>query len=439
MGLIDRINQIFRRAPVAASAERSTDAEMPLIEAVEELSRRFRAEHERNQVVETCRQMYRSDPRAKKLLRALARDMTKGGYTVKTAEARATEIAQALFKRLDMDRNLDDWVRLTARDGDSFLEVVINERLEIVEVSRKSTLLVRRNSDAHDRFADAERAYWMSNQPLFAGDKPPADAVWFAEWQMVHARWEYDEGSRYGTPLLASGIGSWRKVVEGELDIAIRRKTRAAMRYLHVLEGATKAEIERYKEENKNALSSTAAIADFFSNRPGSLQAVQGDATLSEIEDVRHHIQTWMASGDMPMELLVYGEELNRDVLTEKLEEYQETLEQLRTWVVSELIRPLLERQWLLAGILPAGLDYQVSWKAQAAVTPREILEVTDAAMRLRMLGMPEEMIWNVLARFLPGIDGEMISQAVQANSSGGEDANRFDAILGGLLRGLSQ
>lgn len=437
MGLIDRINLIFRRTPVTAHVGGTTSLNVAA-ENVEELAQRFRGENERNQVVEACRQMYKSDPRAKKLLRALARDMTKGGFTVKTSDPRASEIAQGLFKRLDLDKHLDDWVRLTARDGDSFLEVVINEQLEIVEVSRKPTLLVRRNSDEHDRFADPGLAYWMSTTRLYAGNEPPKGAVWFAEWQMIHARWEHDEGSRYGTPLLASGIGSWRRVVEGELDIAIRRKTRAAMRYLHVLEGATKAEIERYKEDNKPALSSTAAIADFFSNRPGSLQAVQGDATLSEIEDVRHHIQTWMASGDIPMELLVYGEELNRDVLTEKLEEYQETLEQLRTWVVSELIRPLLERQWLLAGVYPPGLDYQVTWKAQAAVTPREILEVTDAAMRLRMLGMPEEMVWNVLARFLPGIDGEMISQAVQANA-GGEDAARFDAILGGLMRGLGQ
>jgi hypothetical protein len=434
MGLIDRINAIFRRT---RGEERTTSAEtLRLSESFEEVAQKFSAETERARVVEACRLMYSQDPRARKMLRTLARDMTKGGFTVKCREERAAQVAQALYKRLDLDKVLDDWVRLTARDGDSFLEVVINERLEIVDISRKPTLRVRRNSNAMDRFDDPTKGYWMGSQ-LHIGAEPPKDAVWFADWQMIHARWEHDEGSRYGTPMLASGISAWRKVNEGELDVAVRRKTRASMRYLHVLENASEAEIERYKEKNKSALSASAAVADFFSNRPGSISVIQGDARLNEIEDVRHHIQTWMASGEMPMELLVYGEELNRDVLNKKLDEYRETLEQLRVWVVSELIRPLLERQWLLAGILPEGLDYDITWKAQAAVTPREILDVADAAMRLRLLGFPEEMVWNVLSRFLPGIDSEMISQAIQAREGGGDDAGRMDAILGGIMRGL--
>lgn len=436
MGLIDKINAIFRGR--GAGSEQTTSAELPrLSESFDDVVHKFTAETDRVRMVEACRLMYSQDPRARKMIRTLARDMIKGGFTIKCKDERAAEVAQALYKRLDLDKHLDDWVRLTARDGDSFLEVVINDRLEIVSVSRKPTLQMRRNSDVYDRFQDPRKAYWMGSQ-LHIGVEAPKDAVWFAEWQMIHSRWEHDEGARYGTPMLASGIGAWRKASEGELDVAVRRKTRASMRYLHVLENASEAEIERYKEKNKAALSASAAMADFFSNRPGSISVIQGDARLSEIDDVRHHIQTWMASGEMPMELLVYGEELNRDVLNKKLEEYQETLEQLRVWVVSELIKPLLERQWLLAGILPEGLDYDITWKAQAAVTPREILDVADAAMRLRLLGFPEEMVWNVLARFLPGIDSEMISKAVQARiGNEADDAGRIDAIMGGLMRGM--
>lgn len=436
MGLIDKINAIFRGR--GAGSEQTTSAELPrLSESLDDVVHKFTAETDRGRMVEACRQMYNQDPRARKMIRTLARDLIKGGFTIKCQDKRAAEVAQALYKRLDLDKHLDDWARLTARDGDSFLEVVINEQMEIVDISRKPTLQMRRSSDVYDRFPDPRKAFWMGSQ-LHIGIDPPKDAVWFAEWQMIHARWEHDEGARYGTPMLASGIGAWRKASEGELDVAVRRKTRASMRYLHVLENASEAEIERYKEKNKAALSASAAVADFFSNRPGSISVIQGDARLSEIDDVRHHIQTWMASGEMPMELLVYGEELNRDVLNKKLEEYQETLEQLRVWVVSELVKPLLERQWLLAGILPEGLDYDITWKAQAAVTPREILDVADAAMRLRLLGFPEDLVWNVLARYLPGIDSEMISQAVQARiGNDADDAGRLDAILGGLMRGM--
>ena len=47
---------------------------------------------------------------------------------------------------------------------------------------------------------------------------------------------------------------AYKRMSQGELDIAIRRKTRSGLRYLHVLEGASAAEIEAYKAANKPAL-----------------------------------------------------------------------------------------------------------------------------------------------------------------------------------------
>lgn len=430
MSLFSKINQIFRRTqPV----EPSTQMDFPAGYEEDSLYRRFTAESERTRIVQACRKMYAEDPRAKKMLRTLARDMTKGGYTLRVkGHPEAQAVADRLYKRLKITQLLDDWVRLTARDGDSFLEAVVNDALEIVEVTRKPTLMMRRNSNLNDQFEDPGRAYWMSERAVQGLDVNviPQGAVVFADWQMIHARWEHDEGRRYGTPMMASGISAYRKVTEGELDIAVRRKTRAGMRFLHVLEGAQKSDIETYKAENKAALSSDAARSDFFSNRTGSLSAVQGDAHLSEIDDVRHHIQTWMTSGEVPMELIAYGEDLNRDVLGEKQKEYRESLEQLREWVTAELVRPLLERQWLLAGIYPEGLDYQVIWKTQAAVTAQDILAVADAAMRLRLMGLPDELIWNVMARYLPGVDAELLDKTVAGTA---DDPARYASILAGF------
>jgi len=31
-----------------------------------------------------------------------------------------------------------------------------------------------------------------------------AAATWLADWQVIHARWDHDEGNRYGQPLFAS-------------------------------------------------------------------------------------------------------------------------------------------------------------------------------------------------------------------------------------------
>ncbi len=432
MSIIDRIQQIFRPRATEGSGELATTANFAAQEAVlqeDVFIRKFTAETERAQMVRTCREMYNTDPRAKKMISRLARDMVNGGFAIHTSDEGATAAAQAMYERLKLSQRLDDWARLTARDGDSFLEVVINDGLEIVDVSRKPTLHTRRNSNLFDQFDDPQRAYWIADGLPFGAD-PPKNAVWFPAWQILHARWEHDEGKRYGTPMLASGISAWKRVKEGELDISVRRKTRSSMRYLHVLEGADDTALRKYKEENRSALSSNTAIADFFSNRAGSLSVVQGDAHLAEIADVQHHIATWFTSGEVPMELIGYGEDLNRDVLGPKQAAYNDTLEQLREWVVSEILRPLVELQLLLAGYFPDGLKIEITWKAKAAVTAQDILNVADAAMRLRLMGMPQEMIWKLLARFIPGIDAETLIKEINPEDG---DAGRFDNILKGF------
>lgn len=439
--LLDRIRGVFRQAE-PAEQEKTTADLTPKPSRPTDLLSRFAADTERAAIVRKCREMYKADPRAKKMLRTLARDLTKGGFVVKVdggqdrSDDQAAEIAQELEDRLDLEQKLDDWVRLTARDGDSFLEIGVNDRLEIAEVTRKATLQMHRNTNEFDRFDDPERAFWWTDE-MWIGQDPPADAVWFAQWQIIHARWEHDEGSRYGTPMMSSGTGHYKKVTEGELDIAVRRKTRSGMKYHHVVEGAGEGDLEAYKEFNKDALDNPfAAVADFFTNKPGSITAIQGDARLGEITDVEHMIATWFMSGEVPMELIGYGQNLNRDILKEKKEEYDEIIEGLRSWVQTELLKPLFERQWLLAGIYPPNLNYSFEWRAKQLITPAELGQVADAALKFRILGLDDDIIWTLLARFLPGIDTETILKRLHANGESGEP-DRLADIAGRLGGGL--
>ncbi len=455
--LRDRITGIFgKRKPDVEQTTLALDREP---ERPSELAQKFTAETSRAGIVRTCRKMYASDPRAKKMIRSLARDLVKGGYVLRMGEgasatpvsdvgdagkdaplaARAFDVAEALRERLKLDKRLDDWVRLSARDGDSFLETVINQNLEIVDVSRKPTLEMSRNSNKYDLFEDPDKAFWWADQ-MFIGQDPPRDAIWFPEWQIIHARWDHDEGSRYGEPMLASGTGHWKKVTEGELDVAIRRKTRAGKRYVHKFpEGTDESAILEYMERNKPALDEKfAALADFFGTV--EIKSVEGDMHLGEIKDVQHMIATWFTAGDVPMELIAYGEGLNRDILGEKKEQYDEMLEQQREWVSDQLIQPLLERQWLLAGILPEGLDYKIEWKQKRQVTAADVKDIAEAAMRLRLIGVPEEVVVAVLMQFLPGVDMEMLTLtgdggqgALRQGSGQGGDAGRLGEILQGL------
>ena len=370
-------------------------------------------DNDRAAIVRKCREMYRNDPRAKRMVRTLARDMVRGGFVVKTTNPLALEEAQHLQQRLNLDMLLDDWVRLSIRDGDSFLELGVDGALDIVEVTRKPVLEIGRACDEYDRFPDPEHAFWWTDEMWLGQGTPRTDdagVTWFSLWQIIHARWDHDTGERYGTPMLASGRGHFKKVQEGELDVAIRRKTRSGMKYVHVIEGGDESDIEAYKEFNQDALNNPfAAVADFFTSKPGTIQAIQGDGMLGEMTDVKHQIATWMMSGETPMELLGYGENLNRDVLGEKKAEYDETLEQLREWVSDQLIKPLVERQWLMKGIYPKSVEYTIEWRAKQVLTPTMVKEAATAAMQLRLLGVTDEIVAGILARFLPGVEADSV------------------------------
>ncbi len=404
MSLLDRITALFKpKAAAPTTADRGT-APAPASSNYGALAEQFKAETGRAQLVAQCRQMYQEDTRVRRILGTLARDAVKGGFTVKVRDARAQESADRLIQRLQLSTRLDDWARLTFRDGDSFLELGVDEGRQIALVTRKPTLKMRRASNDADRFADPAHAFWYGENSWDMAPTP--QTIWFAEWQIVHARWDHDEGSRYGSPLFASAASPYKRMREGELDIAVRRKTRAGMKYLHIVEGADADGLNNYKETNKAALDNPfAAVADFFTNKAGSISSVQGDMTLGNIDDVVHHIRTFWVASPVPMSLVGYGQDLNRDVLDKQKEQYDEELSPITEWIETDIVKPVLERQWLLDGIVPEGLGYEIEWQPKTKLSSQDLLNVSQAALTLRTLGFGDEAILSILQRFLPGID----------------------------------
>lgn len=427
MGLIDRFQALFR--PREKQVQPATLAAPPMRPS--SLVQRFSAERDRRSIIEDARRMVREDPRARGIIQTVARDAVKNGFELTVEGPRAREaqrIGRDLLDRLDFWTRIDDWVRLTLRDGDSFLEVAANRSGDIVHVSRKPTLEMHRWTDEQDEFFDPARAFFWTDK-LWLGQTPPTDATFFAEWQIIQASWDRDEGSRYGEPLLASARKAYKRMVEGELDIAIRRKTRAGMKYVHSLEDASEADIEAYKARNKAALDDPfAAIADFFSNKRTTIQAIQGDARLGEIDDVIHHIRTFWLASPVPMSLLGYGQDLNRDVLDEQEEQYRRTLEQVSQWVTGQFVRPLLERQWLLRGIWPGGLTWTAEWAGKEAATAADMAEVAKAIVTLRATGiLTDETLLRLLSHVLPDFDveAELAALAQQQPVEVGRMGNR--------------
>lgn len=412
MGIRDYVNRIFSRqqssASVIASAPGTTIQEMPQPRSSIRLAGGLAATRQRRQTIIECRDMYKLDTRVKVAIKTVARDAVKGGFVVKvTNNPLAETIANDLTKRLNLRYALENWMRLTLKEGDSFLEIGVDADGVIALVTRKPTLQMHRASDRHDLFEDSRRAYWMSDEAAIGlGDEPPDNAIWFAQWQIIHIRWDHEEGQRYGEPLFAGATKAYRRMDDGEFNMAVRRKTRAGRRFLHVVEGANENELEAYRVKNQDALDDPfAAVSDFFSNKAGSISALDGDANLDQYEDVMHHVRTFFLASPVPMALLGYGQDLNRDVLQEQKEQYDEAIEQITEWVESQMVRPILELQWLLAGILPEGLDYEIVWKARNEPTPQDIRDAADAAIKLRALGLGEKIVLQIIAPFVPNVD----------------------------------
>lgn len=216
------------------------------------------------------------------------------------------------------------------------------------------------------------------------------------------------------------------------MDIAVRRKTRAGIKYLHQVDG-DESDVEAYMERNKAVIENPfAAIADFFFNKKVNLTAVQGDANLGDISDVLHHIKTmWMAS-PVPMAILGYGEEIDYSVVEHQKEQYDETLTEVQAWVAGQFLKPLFERQWLLAGMLPEDVEYAIAWSPKNRVSAKDVADITKAGLQMQALGFRPEAIAMALAPFLPGIAPEDFFEGDELS------AERLANASAALLRGLN-
>ena len=424
MGLIEQITGLLRRA-LPPDPARTTAGEGPQrrgAPTAHEGLARLRVAHDRKSVIEDCRKMRREDPRASGIIGTLSRDAVRGGVVVQVQDGpdaeRAQQVADALFDRLNLNHRLDDWCRLAWDDGDLYLErsVAIDRTPLIVAVTRKPTLTMHRASDETDQFGDATRAFWMGES--WTG-QPPRDAHWFARWQVSHARWDHDEGNRYGRPLLASARTSYTRMREGEFDVAVRRKTRAGLRWIHTLPKATAAEVEEYRRINQDALNDPfAALADFFTNSEGGIRAEQGDANLEQIGDISHHIRTFALASPVPLAILGYGENINRDVLKEQQEQYRLALVEISSWVIGELVSPLVELEWLLHGIYYPMLSYSISPPTTEAMSAETVRVAAEAAIRLKAARLPDAYLWPLIARLVPQLDADAIVAALAAEQA---------------------
>lgn len=417
MAFWDRITAFFGK--LKTNSENSFQGRVSEFSKHTELIDRFKVEQDRVSQIKESNKFYNEDDLAEGVVRAIASNATMGGFKLNCSDDRAKVIIDDMLRRTKLQNKAFPYLRKGMLDGDLFAQIVVAPNGDIIKIKRMPALLMRRNSNDQDEFDDPMRAFYQVD-PLegayFALDPnrlSDRDATWFAEWQIVHARWDHDEGGRYGVPFLNSSRGSLKKIAEGALDMAVRRKTRAGMKYVHSLEDATEAELEAYKNRNKKALSNPfAAVIDFFSNKKVTISAIQGDANLSETKDIDFHVDRFFAGVPVPKALLGFEQSINRDVLEKQEVQYLRELENARSFTTG-FIREIVDLQLLLKGILPEQVNYNIIWADLWGDQKMDNLsKATDIIVKLQATGLlDDEDLLRVLGAFIVDIN---IDEAIE-------------------------
>jgi hypothetical protein len=351
------------------------------------------------------REMDQKDGRVKKVHSRTARAAVKGGLRLQTTTNNQQIInAWREFERrvgLATMQKLTSDARGMLMEGNCALQVVLNGDLRVAQLIRMPTETLLPKVDASGRFSDPTAAWEqhdLSTGTLLAR---------FALWELITARLDpdnYDDQGSMGRPYLDSCRTVWKKLAMTEEDLVIRRRTRAPLRLAHVLEGATEEQLDNYRHSVESEADKI--TTDFYLNRKGGVQPIQGDASLDQIADVSYLLDTFFAGAPAPKGLFGYTDNLNRDILADIKIDYFEEIDALQD-TLSDAYEQAFRFDLLLQGINPEDFEFCVQFAERRTDTPNQR---ADLALKYQALGVPKEMVWDSA-----GLDASDVKDQIEA------------------------
>ncbi|MDP3715133.1 MAG: hypothetical protein Q8R21_01860, partial [Burkholderiales bacterium] len=335
----------------------------------------------------------RLDGRVKRIHGRVARDITRGGLIMQQAEDSKVLTREwvSFGRRLQLNRieKLRSDARGFVMEGNLPLQwVPATGSLDIAAAIRMPSDTILPNVDEHGRFKDAREAYIQYE--LYSG----REIAKFPLWRLFLARLDpdnYDDMGSLGRPFLDASRTTWRKLQMTEEDLVIRRRTRAPLRLRHTLEGASTQEIEAYRSQVEKDQGEI--TTDFFTNKKGSTEAIQGDANLDQIGDVVHLLDTFFAGGPLPKGMMGYSKDLTRDILDDLKTDYYDEIDGLQD-TLSFVYEAGFRLQLALKGINPDAEEFYIGFAERRTETPNQ---AADRALKLKALGLPEGLVWEEL------------------------------------------
>lgn len=337
------------------------------------------------------RAMDEKDGRVKEIHKRTARMATKGALRLvsKPGAKRVRQAWKRFERRLQLDRRekLESDMRGMMMEGNIPMQWVLSpDRKEVIAGVRMPTETIVPKVGQNGTFADPARAY--DQWDLANG----AVLYTFPLWQLNLVRLtplNFDDMGCLGRAYLDASRTIWRKLTMTEEDLVIRRRTRAPQRLAHILENASKDELDAYRARVENDQHDI--TTDFYLNKKGGVQAVEGDANLDQIADVVHLLDSFYAGSPAPKALFGYTEGLSRDILEDLKRDYFDELDAMQD-EVSWIYYQGFCLQLLLDGVNPDNFDFDVVFAERKTETPNQ---AADRALKYKAIGASHETVFE--------------------------------------------
>lgn len=357
---------------------------------------------DRRSVIRKCIEMEQTDVRVARIFQKLSSDAVVGGLEVPVEQAlnestknKAQQIIDKILETCNINRYLKGWIHNCLREGDTFLEIIVDDKTrEIQRLKKLATIITFNNKSSDGNFPKNEPAYYQEH-PL-TGMRMHE----FQPWQISQIPWEHEDGKPYGTPMFASARLAWERLDSAEKNIVIRRAIRAGMTRHHKVGTAeypsTWEQVVDYRDRNKDSLANPMdASQDFFSTGNVDIVELKGDTAIGDIEDLQHFEGLLTMRSGVPMALLGGGREasINRDVLKEQQEDYRRVIADVNATFEYGL-RSVFDFGLLLAGMNPDIIDYTFAWGAK---DQDDVDRKISRALQLQALGFSFETLFKTV------------------------------------------
>ena len=343
-------------------------------------------------VIAEVRAMDRAGGEIKRIHNKVAGSLTKGGLLMDNpkSDAELAKLWKGFTERTQLNKRLkliSDARGLIVTGSLPLQWVLDDKKTMVVRCIQMPTETIRPIVGVDGQFKDPKQAFAQYS----AVDGK--DLAFFARWQLDIARLDpdnFDDMGALGRPMLDAVRKKWRQVERSGDDMVIRRGTRAPMRTSHMLDGATTEQLAEYKKQVESE--EGVLTSNYYSNKKGAVEAVQGDENLDQIADVTLLMDSMYAGTPIPKGLLGYVDGLSRDVLQDMKNDFFEELDTLQD-SLSEVYSFGFKLELLLNGINPDDKDFTIRFGERLTET---LTQKTDRALKVMALGASRQSAWTI-------------------------------------------